>query len=236
MLRNYVIVDLETTGLRPADDRIIEVGAIRVMEGEEVQVYNRLVYPGRPIPPVITKIVGITDDMVADAPQEREVMEEFLEFAGDLPLLGHNLRFDYSFLKTAALRYGYSFERQGVDTLAIAKKYLPGLASRKLDDLCSYFGISDENHHRAWNDARVTGELYRILCERFEQLGDNEKDFVSLPLHYAVKKESPATARQLSFLHDLAIRYGIALQVSPDSLTKSQASRMIDKILSEYGR
>ena len=82
MLRNYVIVDLETTGLRPADDRIIEVGAIRVMEGEEVQVYNRLVYPGRPIPPVITEIVGITDDMVADAPQEREVMEEFLEFAG----------------------------------------------------------------------------------------------------------------------------------------------------------
>lgn len=236
MLKNYVIVDLETTGLRPADDRIIEVGAIRVTEGEQVEVYNRLVQPGRPIPPVITQIVGITDEMLADAPQEREVMEEFLEFAGDLPLLGHNLRFDYSFLKTAAMRYGHPFERQGVDTLTIAKKYLPGLASRKLDDLCNYFGISDENHHRAWNDARVTGELYQILCERFEHLGDNEKDFAPLPLHYAVKKESPATARQLKFLNDLAVRHGIVLSVRPDSITKSQASRMIDEILSEYGK
>lgn len=239
MLKNYVIVDLETTGLRPNYDKIIEIGAIKVTQKEGVQqteVYNRLIHPGISIPKMITEIVGITDDMVKDAPKEESIIAEFLDFVEDLPLIGHNLRFDYSFLKTVAVRYGYSFERDGLDTLTISKKYLSELESRKLDDLCRYFGIMDENHHRAWNDAKVTGELYQILCDKFEGLEDAEKYFAPHPMQYTVKKESPATAKQISFLQALIARHGLDISVQPDILTKAQASRMIDKIILQYGK
>lgn len=236
MLKDYVIVDLETTGLSPANDKIIEIGAIRVTEGCEPVIYNKLVNPGVSIPEKIVDIVGINDEMVENAPQIQEIIGEFVDFTGALPLLGHNLRFDFGFLKTAAVKYGYSFEKQGVDTLHIAKKYLTGLESRGLAYLCGYFGIEDENHHRAWNDARVTGELYRILCEKFWIAGENDRDFQASQLNFAVKKESPATQRQLEFLNDLIKKHGISPECELKSLTKSQASRMIDKIILEYGR
>lgn len=237
MLENYVIVDLETTGLSPQTDKIIEIGAIKIQKGREPEVFNRLVNPQERIPEKIVEIVGITDEMVKMEAVIEEVLPEFLEFAQDLPLLGHNLMFDYRFLKTAAVRQKRSFERSGVDTLALAKKYLAELPSKRLDVLCQYYGIEDENHHRAWNDARVTGELYRILCERFEEdTEDAKRTFSPKPLEYAIKKESPATAKQLSFLMSLCQRHGISPDASPETMTKSQASKKIDEILSAYGR
>jgi len=164
MLKNYVIVDLETTGLRADTDKIIEIGAIKIENGNE-SIYHSFVNPEIPISERIVEIVGITDEMVKDAPKIGEIIGEFIEFTKDLPLLGHNLLFDFGFLKTAAVQNGYSFQKNGLDTLDIARKYLPELESRKLDYLCEYFGIQDEQHHRAWNDAKVTGELYHILCE-----------------------------------------------------------------------
>lgn len=237
MLENYLIVDLETTGLSAASDKIIEIGAIKIKKGMEPQIFNRLICPGVPIRKEIVDIVGITDEMVENQPVIEEVMPEFAEFAENLPLLGHNLIFDYGFLKTAAGRCHISFEKEGLDTLTLSKKYLPELESRKLDFLCRYFQIEDENHHRAWNDARVTGELYQILCEKFEDdLPENKKAFQPKPLHFAIKKESPATQRQQSFLLSLCQRHGIALETAPEDMTKSQASRKIDEILSTYGR
>lgn len=237
MLNNYVAVDLETTGLNKKTDKIIEIGAIKFKEGMEPQVYTRFVKPGIHISDQIVNIVGITDEMVEDAPYIDEIIGEFIEFTEDLPLLGHNLMFDYGFLKQAAVNNSYSFEKDGLDTLKIARKYLSNLESRKLDDLCKYFGIADENHHRAWNDARVTVELYEILCKKFEGCGNSsEKDFIPSPLQYAVKKESPITAKQDKFLRGLIQKHGINFGAEIEKLSKSQASRAIDKIILEYGK
>lgn len=237
MLKNYLIVDIETTGLDPQKDKIIEIGAIKVKEGQEPERFDRIINPRIPIPVYITELVGITDEMVCEAPELDVVMAEFLEFAEELPLLGHNLKFDYSFLKTAAVRCGYSFERKGLDTLAIARKYLKELESRKLDALCQYFGIQDDNHHRAWNDVQVTMELYEILCAKFEgQEGASAKDFEPSAMQFSVKKESPITPRQESFLRSLLVQHGIQPDYDISALSKSEASKKIDGILSQFGR
>ena len=236
MIKDYIVVDVETTGLNPVTDQIIEISAIKVLDGKTVETYEQLIHPGISIESPIVELVGITDEMVKDAPGMSEVIGEFLEFTEELPIMGHNLLFDYSFLKTAAVRYGKTFGKAGVDTLAIARKYLTELESRRLDALCSYFGISDENHHRALNDAMAAGELYRVLCEKFYLEGENDKDFAPIPLQFSVKKVSPATAKQLSYLKSLMERYGIEEPVQMEQLTKSQASKMIDHILFQYGR
>lgn len=235
MLKNYVIVDLETTGLRADTDKIIEIGAIKVENGHET-IYNSFVNPEIPISERIVEIVGITDEMVKDAPKIGDIIGEFIEFTKDLPLLGHNLLFDFGFLKTAAVQNGYRFQKNGLDTLDIARKYLSELQSRKLEYLCEYFDIRDEQHHRAWNDAKVTGELYHILCEKFENTEDkNKKVFEPKELYFEIKKASPVTPRQKSYLNSLLLRYGIKPDYVIDELTKSEASRMIDQILSKYG-
>ena len=149
--------------------------------------------------------------------------------------MGHNLPFDFGFLKTAADREKLSLEKQGVDTLAIARKYLAELESRRLDFLCSHFGIAEDRHHRAWNDARVTGELYQILWEKFGN-PETVEDFLPKPIRFSVKKESPITPRQVSFLNSLLERHGIRPDYEVTSLTKSQASKKIDAIISQYGR
>lgn len=237
MLENYVIVDLETTGLEVKRDKIIEIGAIKIRKGYEPEVYNTFVNPGIPISERIVELVGITDDMVRDAGNIRDVIKEFIDFTEDLPLLGHNLMFDYGFLKTAASAEGLRFEKQGLDTLKIARKYLPDLPSRRLDYLCEYFGIEDLQHHRAWNDAKVTGELYQILCERFLGLEEtDEKDFEPKALCFTVKKDSPITMKQQKYLRSLLMRHGIEADCELDLLTKSDASKMIDHIISQYGR
>ena len=227
MLKNYLIVDIETTGLDPQKNKIIEIGAIKVKEGQEPERFAQIINPRIPIPVYITELVGITDEMVSEAPPLEVVMAE----------LGHNLPFDYSFLKTAAVQCGYSFERKGLDTLAIARKYLKELESRKLDALCRHFGIQDENHHRAWNDVQVTMELYEILCAKFEgQEGTNAKDFEPSVMQFSVKKESPITPRQESFLRSLLVQHGIQPDYDISALSKSEASKKIDGIISQFGR
>lgn len=234
MLKNYVIVDLETTGLRADTDKIIEIGAIKIENGHE-SIYNSFVNPEISIGEKIVEIVGITDEMVKDAPKIGDIIGEFIEFTRDLPLLGHNLLFDFGFLKTAAVQNGYRFQKKGLDTLDIARKYLPELESRKLEYLCKYFGIQDERHHRAWNDAKVTGELYHILCEKFENAEENKKVFEAKELYFEIKKASPITPRQKSYLNSLLLKHSIKPDYVIDELTKSEASRLIDRILSKYG-
>ncbi len=237
MLKEYLVVDIETTGLDVQKNRIIEIGAIKVKEGKEPELFSRLINPQTTIPDYIVELVGITDDMVAKEATEDVVMEEFLKFAEELPLLGHNLKFDYGFLKTAAVRHGYTFERKGLDTLAIARKYMKELESRKLEELCRYFGIQDDNHHRAWNDAKVTMELYQVLCERFEGATDADaKDFLPMPMQFSIKKESPITPKQESFLRSLLMQHGITPDYEITALSKSEASKKIDGIISRFGR
>lgn len=233
-MNNFVIVDIETTGLSALGDRIIEIGALKVKDGIVVDQFSELIDPERPVPARITEMTGITNEMVTGKRTIKEVLPDFLEFSEDLVLIGHNLMFDYSFLKQNAVNLSKVFERDGVDTLKIARTFLADLPSRRLDALCEHFGILDENHHRALNDVTVTWELYKILYHQFFNI--NNGAFQPFSLQYSAKKQSAATPRQVSYLTALLRLHNLSSEIAPEHMTKSEASRMIDQILSEYGR
>ena len=119
---DLIVVDLEMTGLQVKTDRILEIGAVRIHEDQITDSFQTFVNPHRRLEERIIELTGITDDMVADAPEADAALEAFLAFAGDCPLLGHNIRFDYGFLKQCAINNGRKFERRALDTLKIARK------------------------------------------------------------------------------------------------------------------
>ena len=233
-MREYVTLDLETTGLEPKRDRIIEIGAVKVSDGVVIDEYTTLIDPQMEIPERIYQLTGISNDMVKGKPLIGEALGAFLEFCGDLPLLGHNILFDYSFVKHQAVNCGFKFEKEAVDTLKIARAVLPDLPSRSLQNLRQYFEISQGDAHRALEDARTTYHLYERL---FQEYGQSKPElFCSKQLIYKVKKQGPMTLAQKRYLRDLVKYHRIKLNVNPESLTKNEASRLIDEILSTYGK
>ena len=166
MITNYVCVDVETTGLNPKEEKLIEIGAVKVLDGQIVERFQSFVHPGRPLEARIVALTGITDEMLSGAPKPAEVLVKFKDFCGELPIMGHNLQFDFAFIKKAMVNEKLVFEKQGLDTLRIARKYLPELESRKLGFLCRYFSI-EHTAHRALGDAEATSILYTKLCQLF---------------------------------------------------------------------
>lgn len=234
MIKDYVCVDIETTGIRPKWDRIIEIGAVKVRDGKEVDTFSELIYPGIHVPLRITQLTGITDEMLIGKSGIDEVLPRFVEFAGDDLLLGHNVRFDYSFLKQNAMNLNIEFDKRGMDTLKIARKALPQLESRALDYLCGFYHIKDENHHRAFNDASVTSQLYLTLMGEFGK--EYPEIFEPYEFSYKVKKMQAITERQKKYLMDLIRYHNLQVDFDIDTLSKNEASRKIDKILSEKGK
>ena len=234
MQNSYVALDLETTGLRPKYDRILEIGAVRVVDGVETETYETFVDSGIPIPDPITELTGITREMVAGSPGIRDAVDGFLAFAGDAVLVGHNLLFDYSFMKRNIINMGGDFERKGLDTLAIARVCLPKEQGRALDKLAVYFGIEQKRHHRALDDAMTAARIYEKLKERYGE--ERPTLFEAVPLLFKVKKEGPLTNSQKVYLRDLIKYHRIDSDVKLEELTRSEASRMIDAILLRYGR
>lgn len=237
MIQDFTALDIETTGLDPKTDKIIEVAAVRVRNGQITAEYQSLVSPGRRLEERITELTGITDDMLRDAPMPEQVISQLLTFIGNDILLGHSVMFDYSFVKRAAVDQGkvcgenYDFERmQGLDTLKMARKYLPQLKSRSLPYLCSYYGIA-QKAHRAMEDAKATAELYQRLMEEFREA--EEEPFA---LVYRVKRQSPASKAQKERLYKLADKHKLTLNEDIDRLTRNEASRLTDKIILKYGR
>lgn len=234
MLRDYISVDIETTGVNAKWDRIIEIGAVKVRDGEVIDTFSELINPGVKISSFITNLTGIHNQMIEDKPTIEEVLPRFVEFAGDNCLLGHNIMFDYGFLKQNAINLNITFNKSGVDTLKIARKTLKGVESRGLEYLCNYYGIKDENHHRAFNDANVTSQLYLILMEKYGE--EFPRLFEPKELIYTVKKLQPITERQKKYLTDLMKWHHIVPDFDINMLTKNEASKKIDKIISENGR
>ena len=220
-VKDYVCLDLETSGLYPRLDKIIEIGAVKVLGGVAAERFQTFVNPGRKLSGHTSEITGITDRDLESAPYIEEALPEFLAFAGELPLLGHSVLFDYSFMK------------KGVDTLKLARKFLPELESKNLGFLCRHFGIS-HTAHRALGDAMATQRLYEVLCGLF--LEGNEKDFAPQPLIYRVKKEGPASSAQKERLYKLTAAHKLELDADIEKMTKNEASRTIDKILAQYGK
>lgn len=231
MLEDYTVLDLETTGLDPKKEKIIEIGAARIRGGKVAATYRTMLQPGRELPSRITELTGITPQMLQGQPYIEEVLPAFMEFLGDDVLMGHRVLFDYSFAKRAAVNAGLPFEKRGVDTLKLARICLPELPSKRLSDLCVRFGIVS-HAHRALNDALAAHELYQRLCAGFRQAADCEPE----PLHYAVKKEGPITPAQKQRLKRMEAYYRITLPYEIDRLTKNEASRIMDKLVLTYGK
>lgn len=232
---SYICIDLETTGLNPKTDKIIEMGAVRVKDGMVTGTFERLVNPGRPLEERIVALTGLKDEELKIAPDIQEILPELMEFAEDAVLLGHSILFDYSFLKKAAVNQRMTFERQGIDTLRIARRYLPELESRSLDSLCDYYKIPHKAH-RALEDAKATCALYDKLWEDFHGAQDAEKIFAPVKLNYQAKRESPITPAQKERLYKLLVRHKLITDYDLSRLTKNEASRYTDLILAKYGR
>lgn len=234
-LTDYVCLDLETTGLNPKTDKITEIGAVKVRNREVVGTFSTLINPGRKLDERIVELTGITDDMLRDAPFIGEVLPDFLNFSEELPLLGHGVLFDYSFMKRAVVNAGGKYERKGLDTLSVARKFLAGLESRSLGFLCRYYEIP-HRAHRALEDARATSALYDRLWEDFSEKEDGELVFRPKDLIYKVKKEAPITEAQKDRLYKLIVRHKLNVDYDVEKLTRNEASRYTDRILATYGR
>lgn len=234
----YVCIDLETTGLDAKRDKIIEIGAVKVENNTITGKWKSFVNPGRKLDEKIVELTGIRNEQLADAPKIGEVLPEFLEFAGEQVLLGHGVLFDFSFLKRAAVNERMTFERQGIDTLKIARKYLQELESRSLGSLCRHYGIS-HSAHRALEDAAATAALYGKLVENFydrEAQEGNKSLFMPKPLIYQAKRDTPLTIPQKEQLYKLVDKHKLIIDYEIESLTRSEASRKIDQLLAAYGR
>jgi DNA polymerase III subunit epsilon len=169
----FVVVDLETTGCAPGSDAITEIGALKLCGGELLGRLETLVNPGVPIPPMITVLTGITGAMVFPAPRIDEVLPQFLEFARDAVVVGHNIRFDVSFLDAALVALGYPrLRNRRVDTIALARR-LTGddVPNLRLETLARHFRTTVEPVHRAYADAAATAEVLHALLEHAGTFG-----------------------------------------------------------------
>ena len=201
MLKSYIAFDLETTGLDPMNNEIIEIGALKVRDGKVSERFMEFIKPQELISPAITGLTGISNDMVASARPARSVITDFIDFCEEDILIGHNIIFDYSFTKCTAAREGLPFEKMGIDTLKIAKKVHPELESKSLSALCEHYKIENKAAHRAYFDALATAKLYQTLSHYFEP--DNPKTFKPTQLTYKIRKPQPATPKQLALLERL---------------------------------
>ena len=167
----FVAFDLETTGLHPQQEAITEIGAVRFRGGEILEIFQTFVNPGRPIPPRITEITGITDADVASAPQPREALEAFLAFVGDSPLAAHNAPFDMGFLNATAQRVGIPLDKTAIDTLPLAQTLLPQLKRHKLNLVAEHLQLPSFNHHRAVDDAKTVAYILEAFLPRLREKG-----------------------------------------------------------------
>ena len=165
--KDFVVFDLETTGLNPSSDMIIEIGAVKISNGVMTETFSTLVNPQRPIPPKNVELTGITDSDVKDSPLIRDVMPDFYKFCDGCTLVGQNSdAFDVPFLKAAAERLNIYFENEQMDVMILAQKYFPHLKRFNLAVLAKYFDVVNEAAHRAVSDAETTAKIFIKIAEK----------------------------------------------------------------------
>ncbi len=167
----FVVFDIETTGLSPQTCKIIEIGAVIIKGFEIVRRFGKFVNPGAPIPEEITKLTSITDDDVKDADPIEKVLPEFLEFVGDRLMIAHNATFDMSFIRQAARDQGGEFENAYLDTVALSRFLNPELKSHKLNNLADFYELGDFHHHRAVDDAEILAHIFFSMRKVLDKYG-----------------------------------------------------------------
>ena len=233
MIDSYIALDLETTGLNPAYDRIIEIGMAKVEQGNVAATYSTLINPGITVGERVVELTGIHNNELTDKPRIEDEIRNILDFIGDYPILGHNIIFDYSFLKKAAINNNITFSVKGIDTLKMARRILPELEHKKLDYLCEYLKVDPGSSHRALDDAHSASAIY---WKMYQIKADDSGFETAAELVYNVKKDSSITEAQKNYLTALVKKHNIVLDIPVEEMTKSIASRNIDRIISEYGK
>ncbi|MCD7747348.1 MAG: PolC-type DNA polymerase III [Firmicutes bacterium] len=167
----YVVFDIETTGLSIANDSIIEIGAVILRGGKLCETFSHYCNPNRHIPEKITELTGISDQTVANAETIDKVLPLFLEFCGDRPLIAHNASFDTGFIRNASSRLHLKFENAYIDTLAMSRYMNTDLSRHTLDAVANYYGLGGFEHHRAFEDAKMCGMIFIEMTKRFMNEG-----------------------------------------------------------------
>ena len=193
---SYVVFDIETTGFSPEKNKIIEIGAVKVVNGQITDKFSTFVNPDVPIPFEIEQLTGINDNMVLSSPGIEVILPQFLEFCKDCALVAHNASFDVSFISWQAAKQGLEFEPTVLDTVAIARQLLPSLNRFKLDTVAKALNISLENHHRAVDDAGATAEIFVKFVEMLRARGVENLDQLN-----EMSEISPDTIKKLPTHH-----------------------------------
>jgi len=236
MINEYVVLDLEMTGLSAKNDQIIEIGAVKIKDNQIVGTMDCLVNPKCKIPTRVVELTGITDEMVQSGLDRDEAVEKLLTFIDGQVLVGQNINFDYSFLKQWAVNHKRPLEAKACDTLKLARVLLPAEQPKKLESLCAYFGIERAREHRAFDDAMETWQIFEKLKELGKELENADTYFKPVQLNYRAKKQSPATPRQVQRLIEYREKHQIVDEINWENLTKSEASRIMDKYILVHGR
>lgn len=233
-MKDYICLDLEMTGLDPKNERIIEIGAVKIVNGLVVDSFQAFANPNRKLSAEISTITGIKDDMLMDARSDWEIVQEFLAFSKDCPLVGHHMITDIAFLKQCAANHKQTLILWGVDTLYLARKFLPAEISKTLTSVAEYLDISYSHGHRAMEDAQMTYQIFAFFENKFGEA--YPECFRPKEVVYKAKKQGPITAAQVRQLEALLHYHNLSQRFETSHLTKNEASRMIDKIILQYGR
>ena len=189
----YVAFDLETTGLSPRHDTIIEIGAVVMKRGVEQDRFQTFVDPGCRLSREVSELTGITDDMLKGAPKIEEVLPKLIAFIGNRPLVAHNARFDAGFVTRACEKLGIKYDLNAIDTLILSQNLLPHLTKYKLDVVAKEFQLGDFNHHRAADDAVICGQILNKLFDKLEAMDIHRIQDINaamIPLRMAHRQDS----------------------------------------------
>ena len=197
---DFVVFDIETTGFSPVNNKIIEIGAVKIREGEITDRFSVFVNPGVPIPFEIEKLTSINDSMVMDAPPIEVILPQFLDFCQDAVLAAHNANFDMSFIMENAKRQGISRKFTFVDTLGIARVLLTHQAKHTLDAVARTLSISLENHHRAVDDAECTAHIFLKFSAMLRERGADTLSRIN-----ALGESSPDIIKKLTSYHAIIL-------------------------------
>ncbi|WP_122643076.1 PolC-type DNA polymerase III [Luxibacter massiliensis] len=232
----YIVFDLETTGFSAIKDRIIEIGAVKVVDGEITDRFSTFVNPGIPIPFEITQLTSITDEMVIGSPGIEVVLPQFLAFAGDGVLVAHNAGFDVGFIEQNLRNQGQKPEFVYVDTVAMARVLLPTLSKYKLNVVAKALNISLENHHRAVDDAAATAEIFVKFVNMLK-----EQNIHTLKELNAFGDMNPNAIRKMPTYHVIILmkndigRYNLYQLISQSHLTYyARRPRIPKSVLNQY--
>ena len=233
---DYTVLDLEMTGLSVKKDKVIEIGAIKVRNNEIVDTYKSFINPHVKLSKKIIDLTGIDDSMLSTAPEEDEAMYKLIDFVGEDCIIGQNIIFDYSFIKQWAVNKNVKLDLYYCDTLKIARELLPKDEKKDLENLCSFFNIKRENAHRALDDSFETMQVYEKLKQIAKNNNIEKLCFLPQKFNVKLKKQMLATKKQKEQLNRYLEMKNIEYKINWETLTRSEASRIMDKLYVKYGR